>query len=366
LTLIAGRATIAANMRSVLQLLALIGVMAIGASAQDKPRSRANTSAPGESTAIEQALIEHACRSQLPGIAGADAYQECLSAKLRSLRTDFGRDLSRVSAADRKTLDSTCSASRAVEGREAYLECVTVQLTAIRNRRDPNSQSSDAAPLPLPSDTPQPGNLILPTQAKSSSRLPVWIGVGVVTLAAAIGGAFLAVTRRRVRRQCRVCGEDVPQAGDLCPKCRHEAAESLRHAAAERADHERTQAEEQQRQRAGEEAQRRQRAREEEAERTRQHEETRRHGADALKRQREEEESRQRSRSASVDSEDVFDPYVILDVTREAGKEAIEAAYREGQLKYAPEQVAHLGPELQEHYKRKAEAVERAYRKLNE
>ena len=352
-------------MRSVLQLLALIGVMAIGASAQDGPPSTPNTSTPAGS-AIEQALIEHACRSQLPGIAGADAYQACLIAKLASLRTDFGRDLSRVSVADRKILDSTCSASRAVEGREAYLECVTLQLAAIRNHRDPNSPNSDAAALPLPSDAPQPDNLILPTQEKSSSRSAMWITVGVVTLAAAIGGAFLTVKRRRVRRQCRVCGDDVPQAGDLCPKCRHEAAESLRRAAADRAVHERTQAEDQQRQQADEEEQRRQRAREEEAERARQQEETRRSEADALKRQAEEEDSRQRSRSASVDSEDVFDPYVILGVTREASKEAIDAAYHEGQLKYAPDQVAHLGPELQEHYKRKAEAVERAYRKLAE
>jgi hypothetical protein len=356
-------------MRSVLQLLALLCVMAIGASAQDRPPTTSNPSTPGGSTAIEQALIEHACRSQLPGIAGEDAYQECLSAKLRSLRTDFGRDLSRVSVADRKTLDSACSASRAVEGREAYLECVTVQLAAIRNHRDPSLQNSDAAPLPLPTEATQPANQILPARETSSLLSPVWIGVGVVTLGAALGGAFLALKGRRTRRKCRVCGDDVQQGGDLCQKCRHEAAESLRHAAAERADHERTQAEEQQRQRAREEEQRRQRAREEEAERARQLEETRRHEAVALRRQAAEEESRQRSRSAGVDgvdSTDVFDPYVILGVTREAGKEAIDAAYQAGQLKYAPEQVAHLGPELQEHYKRKADAVERAYRKLTE
>jgi hypothetical protein len=355
-------------MRSALRLVGLAGVMAIGVSAQERPPSTPNTAAPAGSTAIEQALIEHACRSQLPGIAGEDAYQECLRAKLRSLRADFGRDLSRVSVADRKTLDSTCSASRAVEGREAYLECVTVQLAAIRNRRDPNLLNSDAAPLPLPSETTQPGNVVLPARETSSSLSPVWIGAGVVTLAAAIGGAFLAIKRRRVRRRCRVCGDDVPQAGDLCPKCRHEAAETLRHAAADRAVHERAQAEEQQRQRAREEEQRRQGAHEEEAERARQHDETRRREADALRRQAEEEESRQRSRSAGVDgadSMDVFDPYVILGVTRDASKEAIDAAYHEGQLKYAPEQVAHLGPELQEHYKRKAEAVEEAYRKLN-
>jgi hypothetical protein len=365
LTLIASRATIAGNMKSVWALLALLGVMG-SASAQDRAPGTPNTSNPGGSSAIEQALIEHACRSQLPGIAGDDAYQECLTARLRSLRADFGRDLSRVSVADRKTLDSACSASRAAEGREAYLECVTVQLAAIRNRRGPDPQAAETAPLPLPSETAQPPTLAIPAGATSSSPSPLWLGIGVVTLVAAAGGAFLAVKSRRATRKCRVCGGDVPQAGDLCPKCRHEAAEALRHAAADRADHERAQAEEQQQQRAREEEQRRQRARGEEAERLRQHEEARRREEDAERRQKEEEESRQRSRAASVDSEEGFDPYAILGVTPEASKEAVDAAYHEGQLKYAPEQVAHLGPELQEHYKRKAEAVERAYRKLSE
>ena len=84
------------------------------------------------------------------------------------------------------------------------------------------------------------------------------------------------------------------------------------------------------------------------------------------KRQQEEEQSRQRSPVATDESEEAFDPHAILNVPRDAGKEAIDAAYQEGQRRYAPEHVAHLGPELQEHFKRKAEAVERAYRILTE
>jgi len=200
----------------------------------------------------------------------------------------------------------------------------------------------------------------------TSSLSPVWIAVGVVTLVAAIGGAFLAVKGRRVTRKCRVCGDAVPQAGDLCPKCRHEAAEALRHAAAERADRERAQAEEQHRRGAHEGDQRRQRARDEESARLRQEDEAGKREEDALRRQKDEEENRQRHREAIADPEDAFDPHTILGVPRDAGREAIDAAFQEGRQKYAPEQVAHLGPELQEHYKRKAEAVERAYRKLSE
>jgi hypothetical protein len=354
-------------MRWVWGLIALIAVMAPGVSAQDKTPATPNTANPGDTSAIEQALIEHACRSQLPGIAGSDAYQDCQSERLRSLRADFGRDLSRVTVADRKTLDSACSKARAAEGREAYLECITLQLAAIRNRRNPNPQASDATTLPVPSENAEPTSLAVPAAELSSSLSPVWIVVGVVTLVAAIGGAFLAVKNRRViTRKCRVCGEDVPQGGDLCPKCRHEAAEALRQAAADRAEEERAHKEELRRQSQREEELRQQRARENEEARLRQQEDERRREEDALRREQEEEESRQRSRAAGVEAEDVFDPYAILGVPRDADKEAIDAACQEARLKYAPEQVAHLGSELQEHYKRKAEAVERAYKILTE
>ena len=346
-------------------LIALIAVIAPGVSAQDKTPVRPNTPNPGETSAIEQALIEHACRSQLPGIAGTDAYQECQGERLRSLRADFGRDLGRVTVADRKTLGSACSKARAAEGREAYLECITLQLVAIRNRRNPNPQASDATTVPVPSENAEP-SLSVPAVEPSSSLSPVWIVVGVVTLVAAIGGAFLAVKGRRVIRKCRVCGEEVPQGGDLCPKCRHEAAEALRQAAAERAEQVRAQQEERRRQSQREEELRLQRAREDEEARLRQQEAARRQEEDALRREKEEEESRERSRTAGADAEDVFDPYAMLGVPRDADTEVIDAACQQARLKYAAEQVAHLGSVLQEHYRRKAEAVERAYKILSE
>ena len=119
----AGPATIAIDMTSarrepmppiVWSLLAPFTMMAaLGAGLQ------VDTPDPGAPTAIEQALMEHACsRTQ----ASETDRQECLSAQLLSLRADFGRDLSRLSGPERKTLDSVCSKIRDVRGREAYLE----------------------------------------------------------------------------------------------------------------------------------------------------------------------------------------------------------------------------------------------------
>jgi hypothetical protein len=362
LTLIGGRVTIAGSMKVACRLVVLLALMPPGASAQDRTPGTPN---PGGSSAIEQALIEHACLSQLPAIAGADAYQDCLTARLRSLRADYGRDLSQISPADRSALDAACSKTRQAEGREAYLECLTVQLVAIRNRRSKaNPGASQEAEPPAPLESVQVVPLTTPASGTFSSRALVWIGVTLVALVAAGGGAFVALKGRRAIRKCRSCGAHVPGAGDLCPTCRHEAAEALRHAAAERADQERAQVEEKKRQSEREEELRLRRAREEEDARLRQELETRQREDARRQLEEEQEESRRKSRAA-VDAEDVSDPYEVLGVPRDAGQEAIEAACQAGRLKYAQENVAHLGPELQEHYKRKAEAVERAYRILS-
>ena len=345
-------------MKRIWSLIVLLTVMAPGAFAQ------VNTNG---ASAIEQALIEHACRVMLTaGAADTDpAYRECLRTRLRSLRADYGRDLSKVSAEDRNTFDSVCSTTRVAEGRQAYLECLTAQLVSLRNRRKPNSTASQSTEVAPPSESDQSAPLVIPEGTATSWLSPLWIGIGLVTLIAAIGGALLAVKGRRVSRKCRVCGGDVPQAGDLCPKCRREAAEALRQATAERSHHERALAEESGRQDRSKDEQRRQRAREDEAARLRQQEEARQREEDARRREREEEESRQRSRAAAVeDTEQAFDPHAILGVPRDASKEAIDAACQAARVKYAPDQVAHLGSELQDLYRRKAEAVERAYQIL--
>ena len=92
-------------------LMAPLTVLAFGMGLQ--------TGAPESSvpTAIEQALIEHRCRTTVAaGAPGSDAYQECPGVQLLSLRTDFGRDLSRLSAAERRSIDSISQQDPCVSG----------------------------------------------------------------------------------------------------------------------------------------------------------------------------------------------------------------------------------------------------------
>jgi DnaJ-domain-containing protein 1 len=194
----------------------------------------------------------------------------------------------------------------------------------------------------------------------------VWIGATVFILLTAVGGVLLAVKTRRVQHQCRVCGTNIPESGDLCQKCRHEAAEAARSAAAGRADQQRAKEKAHRRHGEHEEEQRREKARQEEEVRLRQQQEQEarvRQRED--ERQRQEEEARQRSQVDAV-SPEVVDPYAVLGVPPDASKEDILAAYQAAKMKYDPDQVAHLSAEVRDHFKAKAEAVERAYQKVTE
>ena len=156
----------------------------------------------------------------------------------------------------------------------------------------------------------------------------------------------------------------VSDSGDLCQKCRHEAAETVKRAAADRADHQRAQGEEKN-QGEREEKQRRLKLFEEEEERlrhqeqARQQEQAHREAEAGLR-----EEEHRRRRQTDVPGEAVFEPYSVLGVARDATQDDIRAAYQEASLKYNADNVAHLGAELQEHFKLKAQAVERAYLQL--
>jgi len=325
------------------------------------------TGAPDSSvpTAIEQALIEHRCRTSIAaGAPGTDANQECPGVQLLSLRTDFGRDLSRLSAAERKSIDSVCSKIRESQGRDAYVDCLSGQLVSLSNRRSRAKPDPSAAAPPPQENAPSASPAPLPNSASSSSS-GLWIGATLVTLGIAAGGVFLAMRAPRSPRKCRVCGMSLSNSGDLCQKCRHEAAETVKRAAAERADHQRAQEEEQRQASERQETQRRLKSFEDEEARLRQQEQARqeeqaRHAADTGQR----EEEARRQRQPDVTSDEVFDPCNILGVSRDATQEAIRVAYQEAKLKYDPDQVAHLGAELQEHFKAKAEAVEQAYQQL--
>jgi hypothetical protein len=333
--------------------------------------SEPSDAAAGPPTALEEALIERVCNATSPGLAPtSDAFLACLKMALDSLRADFGRDLSRLSKAERNALDVDCSRRRAVDGADAYVRCIDEALTAIRVRRGgPAASPSSDVPGALTSAdgsdvAPAGGAATLPSTS-SGSRF-VSMGVLALALFGVAGGALVAVKRRqRVVHACRVCGKVVPAAGELCPECRHQAADALRQAASERTQNEH----------AGTDVPRppghldddERRAREhdeQEAEERRLAEEALRQDDAAGQREKDEADARDRRRAEAMQelaSEEVFDPRAILDLPAGAGREVIDAAYVVAKAKYAPEQVAHLGPELQEHYKRKADAVERAY-----
>jgi preprotein translocase subunit Sec63 len=76
---------------------------------------------------------------------------------------------------------------------------------------------------------------------------------------------------------------------------------------------------------------------------------------------RREEEARERS---EYGLDEQFDPYAILGLPPDASRDSIDSAYEEARTKYDAEQVSHLSAEVQEHYKLKAQAVERAYQML--
>src|SRR5262249_129015 len=62
--------------------------------------------------------------------------------------------------------------------------------------------------------------------------------------------------------------------------------------------------------------------------------------------------------------EEEFDPYAVLGVPRDTRPEAVRAAYEQARLKYNEDSVAHLGVEVQEHFRAKAEEIDRAYQML--
>jgi len=322
-------------------------------------------------TPLEQALIEHVCSAtRAPGVVESGAYRDCLNRKLLSIRTDFGRDLSRLSASERRTMDSVCSRALEAREREAYLECLNGQLLALSSRGSrAHPGPSAATPPPSPPVVVPAAGPSLPAET-SSSMSGLWIGVAVVSMLVATGGVLLFMKARRAPSKCRVCGVvDVPQSGALCQQCRREAAETVRRAATERVDHERANLEELRQQKARQEEDARLRDQEQARQRE---EEARQRELEASRREeearRQEEEARQ-SRQTTVTAQggtvqEVFDPYAILGVSRGASQQEIRVAYDEARLKYDMDHVAHLGPELQEHFKAKAQAVDRAYQML--
>jgi hypothetical protein len=334
----------------------------------------------GAPTPIEQALIEHACPTMQRAGTARNAYEQCFTAKLISLRADFGRDLSRLSAGARKKIDTACSPASSSLGREAYIACLSGQLASLSaGMARPVLSAAASATLPAPvtttsapaSETPEAPAPLKFSLVSVSVSVP-FAAAGLATIAVVSALVFFGMkTKRVVRHVCRVCNVGLP-AGDLCAACRHEAAETVRRAAAERAERLRADEAEQHRQRDQAEEHRHEQRQEEERlrhlEEGRLEEEARRRDEDA--RQQEEDARRQAEElgrtqaAAGVADDSAFDPYHALGLSPDATGDAVRAAYEEARLKYAPDQVAHLGNDAQEHFAARSRAVARAFEML--
>jgi len=189
---------------------------------------------PAVPTAIEEALIEHACGTMRPaGAPETDAYLQCRNRQLLSLRDEFGRDLRRLSTAERRTIDSACSGLRISRGQDAYVECLAARLAGLRGRGSRTRTDSAPTVPQAPANPPEAAVAVAPppVAAPSSGWSAVWIGGLVVLLVAAGGGAafcrrenstrvrHLSHLRRHVARARRPLPE-MPARGRRCPSAR--------------------------------------------------------------------------------------------------------------------------------------------------
>jgi hypothetical protein len=311
-------------------------------------------------SAIEEALIERDCGAMHPaGSLETPAYLECRQTQLLSLRNDFGRDLRRLSTAQRRAIDAACSDLRPSQGQDAYIACLSGRLIALRPRV--SGVKADAASAVTPASSASPPPPVVPTSVPASRW---WIAATLLGLViAGAGGAVVALRARRAPGTCRTCGIKLVEQGDLCQACRHEAADARRRASADRADEERAREEEQRRQTALEEERRQRRAREEE-DRRRELDEAQQRQAQQEETQRAHEGVHHAPQTDSVPTEDEFDPYAVLGLPAGASLVEVEASYQAARAKYDLDLVADLGAELQQHFQTKRQLVERAYETL--
>ena len=313
---------------------------------------------PAIPTAIERTLVDRACKDAAP-----DGMEQCREDKLAALRADFGKDLAKVKADDRRAVDDTCNpllADAALKGREPYLDCMVDRLVALskgmkRGKAFAQAMATAAAEAPVADTAPAP--------APRPAGLPMPMMIGAALGVIALGGGLAFVVMRSKKppvRKCRQCGADSPDA-DMCANCRRAAAEALRRSKTERADQLRQEAEEAKREEMRQQQKMLlQQQREAEERRVREYDEAR----ERAHAERVAEASRPNTPEPEAPSPydpEAFDPYVILGVSPDASNEAIKQAYEAAKKKYDPDLVGHLSEEVQAHYREKAQAVDRAY-----
>jgi len=326
-------------------------------------------------TPLERALAERGCSTPSMLAAEPDVRQRCADTQLALLRDDFGVNLKRLSNAERRRVDAACRRLETTHGRDGYLDCVNVQLVALRVQRGSvnggrvpapdaavdHGGSTPTAAAAANASTPASS----PAQPSSAGRTATIVGGALLAIAAVAAGSVAVIKQRRPRLVCRECGDPTTQLGDLCPACRHAAADALRRAGADRKEQIRADEAERRRKLQVEEEERRQQALRDEEARALEEAQCREENA---RRAREEEARRELRREAAAlqqrSAEDVFDPYAVLGVRRDITSEDLRTAYEEARSKYDRDSVAHLSDEVQQHYREKALAVDRAYQML--
>ena len=320
-------------------------------------------------TALERALVERTCDVMISkqGPTAIDRSM-CVDDQLASLRGDFGVNLGKLSAGDRGRLDRLCSPLEGAVTHEAYLDCVLGQLAPLHEKLHRAKPDAADAAVPVSNDPAPPVAVAMPAAAPKSSHLLLYgVAGGSIVVLGAAAGLFVAMKKRKpATHACSSCGAPVEDAGAMCAACRHKLAEERRHAAAERvaeaADAER-------RRKEAEEAaaQAELRAQEQAKQAVIDEETHRREAEDEERRRREQDATRPPIGGAPMPAEeDTFDPHAVLGVAKIADADAIRKAYEIAKAKYDPENVSHLSPEVQQHYREKGEAVERAFQMLTE
>jgi DnaJ-domain-containing protein 1 len=332
--------------------------MTLGAVPQRPP------SDDGPGTAIEVALGERACSvGAQASVIDPEAHAECVNAQIAALRADFGRDLRRLSAVERKRFDAACARMNTAVTREAYLDCLNGEILARRQRSAPAQSAVDAA---APASSEALAADAVPRHNGGRGWLPVLAGVAILL---AVPGVVVALRRRQPRERQRpmcACGQSLVEEGAMCAACRRAAAEALKRSREEAQQNQELEAQ-RRKQKNDEEEQRLLTARRaaEEAERQTQIEETLRLESDQDRIAQEAAALRRFEAEEAARSEARFDPYAVLGVAPESDLARIRAAYEAAKAKYQPDAVSHLGDDVQQHFRIKAEAVDRAYEILS-
>jgi len=263
----------------------------------------------------ERVMIESACSYKRDG-PGATDYYDCVRQQLKALQASQAKpDLRGIPSSERGVIESACSYERDRRGPADYYDCVRQQLTALSREHPigtkPSSRTLHSGVL-APRASARPSRIPRRSIAKADpaakiTELTLWLVALIV-----VGLLARLLYNQLKGKKCSQCGNPHHTANAFCPTCAAAQAESARD------------------------------------------------GEERREREQQDEQSRPNTKSGSAD----FDAYAVLGISREASPEEIRMAYHREMGNYHPDKVAHLGKELQELAKTKAQEINRAYEEL--